>query len=188
MTTSGLRVVRFRKRYYSYSYQPAHSYPRGLGKDVADEIPKDAIEYQRWLADRRKYAKKWEALYKAFLSVKPGNILTTDVYAFMDDVIPSSLPPVVNDIDYIYTVDLDRETFSVNNGAHFKLEQIPHIDWIESLADGGLGDQISLPGAVPMEAVTHLVVEPKSQSSELSNTLCDLPVSDVRSIFCYTTC
>ena len=102
---------------------------------------------------------------------------------------PSSIAPVNDDsIQWIYTVDLDREVFTVNNRAHFKLDQVPHIDWIRSLANGGLGDTISLPGAVPMEAVTSLMVEHIFQSSELSNTLSDPTVSEVGSIYRYCIC
>ena len=156
---------------------------------VAAEIPKDAVEYQQWLATQRKSAEEWEALYEEYLSVKPGNTVTINLQDFTQERFPSLLAPL-NDtwIEWIYTVDLDREIFSVNNGAHFKLEQIPHISWIESLADGGLGDKISLPGAVSVEAVTHLVVEPNSQSSELSKTLSGLTVSDISSIFHHCMC
>lgn len=181
MGTRGLRVVRFRKRYYIF-YHQYDSYPDGLGKQVASEIPTDAAEYQKWLAVQRKSAEEWEALYEEFLSIKPGNEVTTDLPELMSQRHPSSLAPL-NDtwIEWIYTVDLDRETFSVNNGAHFKLHRVPHVDWINSLADGELGDKIILPGSVPMEAVTNLVVEHPDQSCELSKTLGDLAMSEVSS-------
>lgn len=179
MGTRGLRVVRFRKRYYKF-YQQYDSYPTGLGSEVAVNIPADAAKYQEWLATERKSAKEWEALYEAFLSVKPGEEVTADLPDFMHEQPPSLLTPL-NDtwIEWIYIVDLDREIFSVNNGAHFKLDQVPHIDWINSLANGGLGDQISLPGTIPVEAVTSLVAERTFQTSSLSQKLSDLNVIDV---------
>ncbi len=179
MGTRGLRVVRFRKRYY-ICYNQYDSYPDGLGKQIAGEIPTDALKYQQWLVAERESAEECEALYGNVLSVKPGNEVTTDLPEFMREDHPSLLAPLNEaGIEWIYTVDLDRETFSVNNGAHFKLEQVPHIDWINSLADGRLGDKISLPSAVPMEAITSLVVENTSQRSEISKLLGALTVGDV---------
>lgn len=178
MGTRGFRVVRFRKRYYIF-FNQFDSYPDGLGKQVAAQIPADAKEYQQWLDAQRKSAEKWEALYEDFLSIKPGNQVTTDIPDFMHQHYPSLLAPL-NDtwIEWIYTMDLDREVFSVDNGAHFKLDRVPHIDWINSLADGDLGDKISLPGAVPIEALSNLVVEPNLDNGELSGTLDDLSISD----------
>lgn len=185
MGTRGFRVVRFRKRYYIF-FNQFDSYPDGLGKQVAAQIPADAKEYQQWLDAQRKSAEKWEALYEDFLSIKPGNQVTTDIPDFMRQNYPTLLAPL-NDtwIEWIYTVDLDREVFSVDNGAHFKLDRVPHIDWINSLADGDLGDKISLPGAVPFEALSNLVVKPNLASGELSGTLDDLSISDVSSSFRY---
>ena len=186
MGTRGLRVVRFRKRYYQF-YQQFDSYPTGLGSEVAANIPTDPVKYQEWLATERKSAEEWETLYEAFLTVKPGNEVTVELPAFMHEQPPSLLAPL-NDtyIEWIYIVDLDREIFSVNNGAHFKLEQVPHIDWINSLAKGGLGDRISLPGILPLEAVTSLVAERTFQTSNLSQKLSDLTTIDVGSTFPYS--
>lgn len=36
-------------------------------------------------------------------------------------------------IEYSYVIDLDREIFTVNNGAYFTLDEIPRNSWIESL-------------------------------------------------------
>ena len=176
MGTRGLRVVRFRKRYYQF-YQQLDSYPEYLGSKIAATIPTDAVKYQEWLATQRKSVEEWEALYEAFLTVKPGNENPADLPEFMHQQIPSLLAPL-NDlfIEWIYIVDLDREVFSVNNGAHFKLDQVPHIDWINSLTCGSLGDQISVPGTIPLEALTSLVAERTFQTSNLSQKLSDLDV------------
>ena len=191
MGTRGLRVVRFRKRYYQF-YQQYDSYPTGLGKEVAAGIPTDAVKYQEWLATQRKSAEEWDALYEAFLSVNGGNENPPNLPTFMQEQAPSLLAPLndtwlapLNDtwIEWIYIVDLDREVFSVNNGAHFKLDQVPHIDWINSLADGGLGDKISLPGTIPLEAVTSLVAERTHQTGNVSQKLSDLSVIGVGSTF-----
>ena len=188
MGTRGLRVVRFRKRYYIF-YNQFDSYPTGLGKDIAAETPADASKYQEWLADKRKTAEEWGAVYEVFISIERSSDKTTNIPEFMRQRFPSSFAPL-NDtyIEWIYTVDLDREVFSVNNGAHFKLDRIPHIDWINSLAKGVLDDTISLPGTVPMDAVTNLVVEHTPQSSELSEPLGDLIASNVSLSFPYRIC
>ena len=183
MGTRGLRVVRFRKRCYEF-YQQYDSYPEGLGSKIAATIPTDAVKYQEWLATQRKSAEEWETIYEAFLTVKPGNEVTADLPDFMQQQHPSLLAPL-NDlwIEWIYIVDLDREVFSVNNGAHFKLDQVPHVDWINSLTCGELGDQISVPGTIPLEAVTSLVAERTFQSSNSLQKLSDLNVIDVGSTF-----
>ena len=173
-------AVRFRKRYYIFYHRPSSpSYPEALGKRVVALIPTDAAKYQNWLAAERKSAEKVAALYEDLLSIKPGQEFTNYITKYMRGHFPSSLAPL-NDtsIEWIYTFDLDRETFTVNNGAHFKLDQVPRIDWINSLANGGLGDKISLPGAVPMEAVTSLVIEHSFEGT----------VSDVCSSFRYSMC
>ena len=42
-------------------------------------------------------------------------------------------------IEWVYVLDLDREIFSINNIVHLKLEQVPHVNLIDALADGILG-------------------------------------------------
>jgi len=44
-------------------------------------------------------------------------------------------------IEWVYIIDLDRELFSVNNGAHFRLDQISKLNWPEALGEGRLGAQ-----------------------------------------------
>ena len=184
MWTRALRVVRFRKRYYITDTFDGQCHPEDLGKRIEGEIPTDTVRYQLWLATVRESAEVWEASCENGLSVMPGNPpdirFKIDLLEFTWQNSSVLLAPL-NDprVAWIYTVDLDRETFSVNNGAHFKLEQVPHIDWINSLADGRLGDTISLPNAVPMEAITSLVAEHTSQRSEFSKIPGALTVGDV---------
>jgi len=60
-------------------------------------------------------------------------------------------------IEWVYIIDLDRELFSVNNGAHFRLDQISKFNWPEALGEGRLGDTIALPARLPDGAMTGLV-------------------------------
>ena len=41
-------------------------------------------------------------------------------------------------VEWVYTIDLDHQTFSVDNKVHFKLASMPMFDWIPAL---GLDDQ-----------------------------------------------
>ena len=48
MGTRGLKVWRYRKRYFSF-YNNHDSYPSVLGWSTVKSIPKDPEEYQLWL-------------------------------------------------------------------------------------------------------------------------------------------
>ena len=164
MGTRGFKAWRFRKRYY-VQYNNYDSYPSGLGKEIASGIPPSHQEYSAWLEEQRQMVAEWEAKWDAHLTVDPSTKaclkLPSNLPEFMIETQPSWQVPL-NDvfIEWVYILDLDREIFSVNNGAHFKLEQIPHVDWIAALADGELGDKIALPGVVPEDALANLVAEP----------------------------
>ena len=120
------------------------------------------------MKSQREELETWEAAWLAYLAVDPAQVASQEFHApskiFAEEeeaALPSFLVPL-NDlyIEWVYIPDLDREIFSVNNGAHFKLDKVPHINWIEALAVGELGDQIVLPGALPEEALANLVAEP----------------------------
>ena len=59
MGTRGFRAWRLRKRYYAH-YNQYDSYPRGLGQDIAGEIPSDHEAYAIWLAAQREMVGEWE--------------------------------------------------------------------------------------------------------------------------------
>jgi hypothetical protein len=48
MGTRGLKIVRFRGRYFTY-YNHYDSYPEGLGQALVDQIPADPEQYIRSL-------------------------------------------------------------------------------------------------------------------------------------------
>ena len=168
MGTRGYKAWRFRKRYY-VQYNHWDSYPSGLGTDIAAQIPSGKDEYQAWLKSQREELEVWEATWLAYLALDPTEVASQKFHAspsIFGEVVPSFLVPL-NDlyIEWVYVLDLDREIFTVNNGAHFKLDQIPHLDWIDALAVGELGDQIALPGAVPKDALANLVADPPIMDS-----------------------
>ena len=181
MGHSGLRVIRFHKRYYIFL--ESDPWPDCLGLQIAREIPADAAKYQEWLAAQRKSAEEWEVLYEDFLSVKPGYEVTTDLPDFMLYRLPTLFaPPDEGSLEWIYIMDLDREIFSVTDEDHFKLEQVPHIAWIDAICGGTPVDQVSLPDPVPMEGVTEFLNEHTIKRGELSNALNNVTMSDVSSL------
>ncbi|KAL8785640.1 MAG: hypothetical protein Q9195_008560 [Heterodermia aff. obscurata] len=151
MGTGGYKAWRFRKRYYA-EYNSHDSYPDWLGSGIAREIPSNREEYKQWLCAQRSIMAEREANLDRYLTFKhagqrPGeeDEDVRDAKGFIAWAQPIWLAPLNSvPIEWVYIVDLDREVFSVNNGAHFKLDRVPHIDWIGSLAEGRLGDIISL--------------------------------------------
>lgn len=72
---------------------------------------------------------------------------------------PSYLAPL-NDtfIEWVYIFDLDREVFSVNNSIHFKLDQVPYINW-KDVKIWTVNAPI-LASLVPEDALVSLVATP----------------------------
>ena len=154
MGTRGYKAWRFRKRYY-VEYNGMDSYPEGLGTWIARGIPMGRDDYINWLEARRREMAYRDAHLDRYLAIEQGpkqDESSDDeepdecAIEFIADNQPVWVVPL-NDlfIEWVYIIDLDREIFSVNNGAHYKLDRIPHINWIESLANGLMGDKISLP-------------------------------------------
>ena len=146
MELIGVHVIRFHKRYYILSSEE-NPRPDHLGLQITKEIPADAARYHQWLAAQRKSAEKWEVLFEDFLSVKPDNGVTANLLKFWRLKLPSFFP-LLNEgyeghLEWIYTVDLDREIFSVNNRHHFKLSRVPHVEWIDAVCGDSLLDQVS---------------------------------------------
>ena len=180
MGTRGYRVIRFRGRYYCF-YNHYDSYPENLGNSIVHEIPTDPTAYQQWLIKQRWQALKWDHAIHQFLcrphpsseddvETDDGQIKLMDEYPWGIDTetLPDFKPGFNNVfIEWVYTIDLDKEVFTVNNGAHFKLDQIPRGAWINAMAHTFVGDTVVLPGSVPKEAIADLVVKPQAPSPNL---------------------
>ena len=176
MGTRGYKLIRFRGRYYRF-YNHYDSYPDCYGAGLVSEIPSDAEEYQRWLAKQRAKASEWDSALENFLHVKRLNTEETkdqdlddqhsdaaseasegallhwscDVGGVVDELPLPSYKPIFNDlmIEWVYVVDLDREIFSIDHGAHFKMGYIPRLGWIDALAKTDSGDRLLLPDLLP---------------------------------------
>lgn len=184
MGTRGYRVIKFRGRNWIF-YNHFDSYPEGLGQWLVDSIPADPEQYQKWLQSQRDLFAKWDSLLTEFLTNQPENmrqILSDEPQkavfrAAFDERLATNTPPcyasgLTSDGDYIewmYTIDLDREIFSVDNSAHFTLNRIPG-NWIEALFCDILSNRFLLPQLVPAESVATLVLDPPSFTISAHNT------------------
>ena len=206
MGTRGYRIVRYRKRYYVF-YNHWDSYPEGLGKDLVKEIPTDPEEYQKWLAFQREEAAGWERLLEHFLCIKctvdedsedeeesyagRSNIMRslikiiktqTGLPTFMTEgLFPAFWPKGLDFmIEWTYTLDLDREIFSVCSGAHLSMKHIPRDAWIAALDSGPWGGRYLLPGLLPEGCNTNLVRDYSPPSTEMIDMYGGLQVQIVK--------
>lgn len=176
MGTRGFRIVKYRGRYWIF-YNHWDSYPEGLGKSLVEGIPANPEDYRKWLQSQREYFAKWDSLLQVFLTIQPETMhrLSSDepyvsiFHDAFDERLQQDAPPYhvtgFNDlfIEWIYTIDLDREIFSVDNGAHFHLDHISRDDkWIKALFHDHEDNRFLLPHLVPAESVATLSLDPPS--------------------------
>lgn len=87
--------------------------------------------------------------------------------ALLDERLDASMVPCYrtgfNDlyIEWTYTIDLDREVFSINNGVHFKLNKIPEDDWDKALGFDSDSGRFILPSLVPADPLASLASQSK---------------------------
>lgn len=194
MGTRGYKIIRFRGRYYRF-YNHWDSYPDGYGSDLVSEIPRDRDNYKKWVAEQRAKASEWDSALEKILHVKRLNVPQNNVDELdeqhsdneseesegellhwsynvggnVDELPLPSYRPVFNDImiEWIYVIDLDREIFSIDHGAHLKLEAVPKLAWINALAKTHSGDRLLLPDLLPESAATSLVITLDPPSKDL---------------------
>lgn len=179
MGTRGFRIIKFRGRYWIF-YNHWDSYPNGLGKSLVGGIPTDPEEYQKWLQSQRDTFAKWDSLLRELLTIQPEDMcklrsserLSPVCHAAFDERLQEDAPPYYasgfNDlfIEWIYTIDLDQEVFSVDNGAHLHLNHIPRKDeWIEALFRDSEGNRFLLPQLVSAQSVATLSLDPPNLTS-----------------------
>lgn len=142
-------MIRFRNRYYRF-YNHWDSYPKRLGKDIAREIPTDPAAYQEWLAQQRQQALEWHNALELFLCRNDvaelyDAAVSQQHWSVPTEGIPDCMP-ALNDIyiEWVYTIDLDNEVFTINNSAHVHLIRAADLAWISALTHGVHGDKILL--------------------------------------------
>ena len=140
-----------------------------------DSIPADPGQYQKWLQSQRDFFAKWDSLLNEILTIQPEDMrkLLSDepqkavFSASFDDRLKANAPPWYASaghdgyIEWTYTIDLDREVFSVGDSAHFTLNQVPVL-WIKALFEDRERNKFLLPQLVPAESVATLVLDPPS--------------------------
>lgn len=179
MGTRGFRIIKFKGRYWIF-YNHHDSYPRGLGDWVVENIPAEPEEYQKWLQSQRAFFGKWDSLLQKILTIQPEDMYklqldepqTHIIHATFDERLQGDAPSYYQSefkdtwIEWIYIINLDREIFSVNDGAHFRLNQIPAA-WSEALFTDNIGRTFLLPQLVPTESVATLALEPPEFSNSI---------------------
>lgn len=183
MGTRGYRVIRFRNRYYRF-YNHYDSYPEGLGKDIATQIPQDPAAYQKWLTQQRQEALEWHNALEQFLCRNNAEELDADQenpWGVDTEDLPD-FKPRLNDlyIEWVYTIDLDNEVFTIDNGAHVKLSRASDLAWIPALARGFYGDKILLPGSIHKEAIANIIINLPAPPASVLNTYMNLDVKMVQ--------
>ncbi|RAH74688.1 uncharacterized protein BO66DRAFT_467381 [Aspergillus aculeatinus CBS 121060] len=140
MAVKGLLFIRCRGRYFAYANR-WDSYPEGLGIELFDTIPEDPIQYQAWLeALRSTFSRlvhqfETQCLPVAIQSIdEDSNASLAERYEMsylaLDDRLKSPplqlMPPEwrSGDHEWVYTIDLDKEIFSIDNAVHFRLSSI----------------------------------------------------------------
>jgi hypothetical protein len=110
------------------------------------------------------------------------------------DMFPSIWPPNAHFIDYTYTIDLDRELFSVNHEIHFPLSAIPDT-WIKELnlirgdldsedVDHDNDDIVLIPHAIDISYPKPAVDETHVQLYEKANcAILQVEVSDLNTVY-----
>ncbi|KAB8206031.1 hypothetical protein BDV34DRAFT_212685 [Aspergillus parasiticus] len=133
---SCLEIVRFHRRYY-VRYHKYDSYFDGLGTKIVASIPTDPEGYQKWLqAMRTEYATKESALETHVYEIRDG--FRPDHSQFHEfEILPSGLPRLGDDFEYIYIINLDHEVLTMNHSIHWKMGNIPRQDelWLRTIAD-----------------------------------------------------
>ncbi|KAL8896966.1 MAG: hypothetical protein Q9207_007456 [Kuettlingeria erythrocarpa] len=165
MWIRGLRIVRFRGRYWRFC-----NYGHDHGASFVESIPVDPEEYKKWLHGLREYYAKWDTQLQKILSITPALLANTKFGKTLVGVLEEAFDrrlegfPTANPrcpdkyYDTLYTFDLDQEVFSIDNTAHFRLQHIPRIDSsIDAVYEDGQGRRFVHPRLAPEESLGSLV-------------------------------
>ena len=192
MCTPGTLIVRFRGRYWvlDHSTSPTDGFLDSMGETLVKTIPTDPVEYQRWLKSRRDFYAKWDDLLHTFLSITPVDLQHIEARfceiehhetdpmleeAFYNKLtaFPNHQPTEYNYwAVYYYTIDLDLEVFTIDGGAHYRLDAIPRSrQWIKALQFDSKGYRFVYPQLAPEASVANLVANTQQSMTGISITL-----------------
>ncbi|KAH8113165.1 hypothetical protein DFH11DRAFT_1603370 [Phellopilus nigrolimitatus] len=146
MKTRALYAYRHKEMYYVH-YIPSNSSPRGLGMQLVNQIPPDRNGFEAWLKEKRYFYDIESERFRQYQNTRVSWEFEKmeEVYAKYF-IKPRRRHPVLDyeiSIFWIYTLDLDRLIFSVDEGACFRLDNIPRGEdsrkWIRYLSLDGCG-------------------------------------------------
>ncbi|KAL8679524.1 MAG: hypothetical protein Q9186_004206 [Xanthomendoza sp. 1 TL-2023] len=162
MGTRGLKVWRFRKRYFAF-YNSHDSNPDIFGRSLVNSIPTDPEQYKQWLEEKRRMVDKWDEQYERCITVSHHiNEDDDSEFLLLDDgpdwknpaaregqKLPSFIAPL-NDlfIEWVYTFNLEQEVFSINNEVHYFFCTIPRDDQWFTMDFDADGNRVILPSTV----------------------------------------
>ncbi|RAL00991.1 uncharacterized protein BO80DRAFT_355414 [Aspergillus ibericus CBS 121593] len=182
MGTRGLYLIRCHGRYFIY-YNQFDSYPEGLGDAIVEEIPEDPEKYREWLQSMRglyaQLVKQFEtqalpvilqATEEEDSTVAVAERYTTSFLAVDDRLelppLQIVLPEVATfDVEWTYTLDLDREVLTIDNSLHLHLTKIPRGGaWIKYLDIDNQNRRVA-GSCTPEEVVADLTWKPEVGSA-----------------------
>ncbi|KAL9591451.1 MAG: hypothetical protein Q9179_007709, partial [Wetmoreana sp. 5 TL-2023] len=169
MGTRAWTVLKYRKRYYRF-YHAMDGGLEDLGVETVGEIPQTPRGFTKWFREQLKAAKALDAEVECLLSV-PLAEFRNFVIQYNEDTqsdLPSGIDTVVLpdfefpfpdwDIEWVYLMDLDRQTLTINNGAHVNLLHVSKVisdgyRWESLYHDLKNGIAVILPSFAPAEAI-----------------------------------
>ncbi|MCJ1463062.1 hypothetical protein MMC07_001667 [Pseudocyphellaria aurata] len=142
---------------------------------------RESVDIQK--AKLRRVSETRKLMAKKYLTWNIADDMVPEVrqWAVSTEFIPEFMP-ICNDgwKEWVYTIDLDREVFTVNNLAHFHLNRIPRPGWKDALAFSPSRELIFLSSCVPEEAIADLVVEVSPATAKMHELYESLNISVVK--------
>lgn len=189
MGTPGSLIVRFRGRCWVLNY-PTDGFLNGMGDSLVNSIPTDPDDYQKWLKAQRDFYAKWDNLLQTFMCITQAHL--QDIGARFLEIEHHETDPILEEAFsnrlaafpnhhptehalwavYYYTIDLDLEVFSIDSGAHYRLDCIPrNLDWIRALLPDGKGYRFVHPQLAPDASLASLATNTQQFMTEKSTAL-----------------
>ena len=172
-----------------------------MGDSLVSLVPTDPGEYQKWLQAQRDFYAKWDDFLQQLRCIRSDTLLNNTPDKSLEHVwdeafderlesreptYHAAFPNGWGSIEYIYTIDLDLEVFSIDNSAHYRLSHIPRNDaWIDALCwekshkAYRLPRRFVMPQLVPAESIASLAVENTNFTSQALQFWDSLPRKQV---------